>query len=92
MNHFLIYMYITADGNVTVVPPYDCVHVSDRTKEIVKVQFLGSVCVVFRFVDYFAHRHLVCMLFTHTCHSTCKPFASNRKYTKAGKKFTPGGT
>ena len=30
----------TTDGNVAVVPPYDCVHVSDRAKEIVKVPFV----------------------------------------------------
>jgi len=33
----LNHIYYTVDGNVTVVPPYDCVHVSDRAKEIVKV-------------------------------------------------------
>ena len=41
--YMIIFIAMVTDGNVTVLPPYDCVHVSDRAKEIVKVCL--SVCM-----------------------------------------------
>ena len=45
LTYMIIFIAMVTDGNITVLPPYDCVHVSDRAKEIVKVCL--SVCMSF---------------------------------------------
>ena len=44
----IFFSVLVADGNITVLPPYDCIHVSDRAKEIVKVGVCVCVCVCVR--------------------------------------------
>ena len=62
---------MVTDGNITVLPPYECVHVSDRAKEIVKVCL--SVCLSVCLCGYitavytFIHTYNVCMYPSEWC-------------------------